>query len=259
MPVGICKLCLQTRDLQDSHMMPKALYKKSRWGGQGNPNPTLVTTKAIVQTSKQIKDHVFCRDCEQLLNNNGERYVMTLVAEKGKFPLLAGLQTIRPSSVTPVFTHYDLTDLPEIDRGQLAYYALSIFWRASIHIWDKADRTKTAIDLGGYNEVLRKYLLGQSEFPIDVLLMLVVCTDPLSQNSFYMPNKGHADKETYTFLTRGLNFFMVLGDQVTDAMRGVCIIRGTRKLIQIRSCEEKVIEAARHLASGHKRPTGKRK
>ena len=39
MPSGICKLCLLTKDLRDSHLMPRSLYKKSRGSGiQGNHN-----------------------------------------------------------------------------------------------------------------------------------------------------------------------------------------------------------------------------
>ena len=30
MPIGICKLCLLTKDLKDSHLMPRSLYKRSR-------------------------------------------------------------------------------------------------------------------------------------------------------------------------------------------------------------------------------------
>jgi hypothetical protein len=30
MPIGICKLCLLTKDLKDSHLTPRSLYKRSR-------------------------------------------------------------------------------------------------------------------------------------------------------------------------------------------------------------------------------------
>jgi len=253
MPMGQCKLCLQTRELQDSHLLPKALYKKSRYEGGGNPNPTLITSKAMVQTSEQMKDYVLCRDCEQLFNRNGERYVMSLVHARGRFPLLAALRSIKPASVSPFASHYDLKSLPAIDRAQLAYYALSIFWRASVHIWDKRERTTPVIDLGTNNEVLRKYLIGETGFPKEVVLMLVVCTDNLSQNSFFEPNKGNPDMETYTFITRGLNFFMMLGEQVTDKTRKVCIINGERKMISVRTCEEKVVWAAQQLTAQHKK------
>ena len=47
---GRCKLCLQLSDLQNSHLMPAALYKKSRILGASNPNPLKVTRTGAVQT-----------------------------------------------------------------------------------------------------------------------------------------------------------------------------------------------------------------
>ena len=63
MPIGKCKLCLQTKELQYSHLLPSSLYEKSRWDKATNPNPALLSAKGMVQTSKQIRDYVLCRDC----------------------------------------------------------------------------------------------------------------------------------------------------------------------------------------------------
>ena len=71
MPIGKCKLCLQTKELQYSHLLPSSLYKKSRWVNSQNPNPALLSGRGMVQTSKQIRDYVLCRDCEQLFSRNG--------------------------------------------------------------------------------------------------------------------------------------------------------------------------------------------
>jgi hypothetical protein len=82
MPNGICKLCLLTKDLRDSHLLPRSLYKKSRGSGtKGNQDPLLVTKDAQKQSSYQITDYVFCVGCEHRLNVNGEQYVLGLVAK----------------------------------------------------------------------------------------------------------------------------------------------------------------------------------
>ncbi len=39
MLVGQCKLCLQTKGLQDSHYIPKSAYKSNRAPKLKNPNP----------------------------------------------------------------------------------------------------------------------------------------------------------------------------------------------------------------------------
>jgi hypothetical protein len=49
-PKGICKLCLEYKDLQDSHLMPKSLYKKSRSPTLKNPHPAVLTAKGSRQS-----------------------------------------------------------------------------------------------------------------------------------------------------------------------------------------------------------------
>jgi hypothetical protein len=97
-PIEQCKLCLQTRALQDSHLMPAALYRQGRLDGDANPYTTMVTARGKFQTSKEIKDYILCRECEQRFNRNGERYTMSQVTQKGgkSFPLF---QTLKPSGL----------------------------------------------------------------------------------------------------------------------------------------------------------------
>jgi eukaryotic-like serine/threonine-protein kinase len=174
MPVGKCKLCLQTKDLQKSHLMPASLYKKTRNVNAQNPNPTLITKKGEVQTSRQIRDYLLCRECEQLFSKNGENYVMSQVAQGGKggkFPLLSALQAAKPTKNAVGFDWYDRAAVPSIDREKLGYYALSVFWRASVHLWKEPGLNAELIDLGAYDEPLRKYLLGQTGFPANVVLL----------------------------------------------------------------------------------------
>jgi hypothetical protein len=132
---GICKLCLQTRELRDSHLLPKALYRMSRWEGEKNPNPLLLSAEGAVQTSLQVKDYVLCSECEQRFNREGERYAMSQVQRGGKFPLLAALSAVSPSKASGGFAWYHRSVTPGIDRETLAYFALSVFWRASVHVW----------------------------------------------------------------------------------------------------------------------------
>ena len=75
--MGICKLCLRQKDLQNSHLMPRALYVKSRGSGtKGNQDPYVVTVKDTKQSSHQTKDYVLCHDCEQLFCKNGEDLIL---------------------------------------------------------------------------------------------------------------------------------------------------------------------------------------
>jgi len=106
------------------------------------------------------------------------------------------------------------------------------------------------IDLGHYNEELRKYLLGQTAFPANVALLLIVCADAFSQDMFYPPSLGRRREErTYTFQARGLNFFMIVGKQIPDTMRQLCCATSPQQWVFSRSCEEKVMKAAQRLLS----------
>ena len=253
MQIGKCKLCLRTADLQNSHLMPASLYKKSRIPGARNPNPTLITEKGTKQTSRQIRNYVLCHDCEQLFSKNGENYVMTQVFDGNsrKFPLLDVLRATKPTWGGPEFIGYDLTATPALDRDRLGYFALSVFWRASIHIWRERGEEPVSLDLGKvYNETFRKYLLGQAGFPSDVVLLIIACTDALSQDTFYVPSLGSKNVErTYSFMAKGLNFLMIVGKQLrAPAVRELCAVTGKRRLILSRSCESKVQGAYDRLA-----------
>ena len=248
--LGKCKLCLQMRDLRDSHLMAAALYKKSRTPGNRNPNPLRVTERASIQTSHQLSNFAFCDDCEQRFSKNGEQYVMSQVydGKTGRFPLLDTLRASTPSWTQPEFVGYDAAGAPSIDRDKLGYFAASIFWRASVHIWREPGEKPITIDLGAYNDPFRQYLLGQAGFPKDVALLVIACTDSLSHESFYPPSLGRRGTDrTYTFMAKGLNFMMAIGKQIPVPLRNLCAVTGAKRMILSRDCEKKVLEAFHRL------------
>jgi hypothetical protein len=221
--------------------MPKSLYKQSRRPGNANPNPLLLTETRHVQTSEQITDYVFCEECERRLNDNGERYTMSQVAkENGTFPLLETLMKATPIQLGEDEIAFTAKSTPDINRDALAYYALSIFWRASVHNWER-DRQEPRINLGPYNETIRRFLMGETPFPDNISLLMVVCNDPESQNVFYTPSLGMKQLErTYSFQTRGLNFLMIVGKKTRADTRKICLVNGPERLIVVRSCKEKL-------------------
>jgi hypothetical protein len=83
---GICKLCLRNKDLQDSHLLPAAAYARLRGTTPGEENPIFVSSPrgveeaVMLQKSKQVQDYVLCWDCEQLLCNRGEDWVLERLA-----------------------------------------------------------------------------------------------------------------------------------------------------------------------------------
>jgi len=248
MPSGKCPLCLQIKDLVKSHFMPAALYKKTQNVKAPNKEPILITARGSVQTSRQMTDYLLCGDCEKLFNENGERYAMSQVADRRRFPLLATLRAATPTKIVAGFNWYNHASVSAVDRGKLGYFALSVFWRAAVHSWEGYGESYNTLELGPYQETLRQYLLGQTGFPADVVLFFIVCTDAASQDSFHVPSRsGKQHGTTYTFQARGINFFMTVGKQMLDTLRSLCSITGGDKWIVSRSCEEKMLEALSRL------------
>lgn len=248
MPIGICKLCLQNRDLQDSHLLPKALYRMSRFEGAPNPNPALLTPDGIVQTSKQIKDYLLCKSCEELFSKNGERYALSQVNRDGNFALLRTLRANAPKSSLLGFTYYDGAAIPSINKVKLAYFAVSVFWRAGVHVWQPRKLPTPMIDLIQYKEPIRQYLLGLAPFPKNMAILLYVCSDMFSQRVFYEPSSGNPnDKTTWTFQVRGLNFFLAGNDEKASDLTSACLLNGARQVISVRNCEGKIFEGVKNI------------
>jgi hypothetical protein len=228
--------------------MPAALYRMTRWEGTANPNPILVSARGRIQSSEQIKDFLLCRDCEQRFSRNGERYTMTQVNRKGGFKLLQTLENSTNKRSAGGFTFYYQTSTLGIDRAKLAYFALSVFWRAAVHVWHRLEQTEPMIRMGIYEEPIRKYLLNETPFPSEIAILLFVCTDSYSQNVFYQPSQGNAEKPyTWTFQARGLNFFLSGMEGMRPELTGACLVNGAKETIAARSCEEKVMEATVRL------------
>jgi hypothetical protein len=137
---GKCKLCLQEGiELRVSHGVPVGVYRILRDDNAKNPNPWLVSEQGAVQTSKQLTAPLLCYDCEQRLSTDGENWVLANCLKKdGRFRLASILssRTADVSSPANPTRVYWATNIPEIDRSALAYFAASIFWRGSIYGWN---------------------------------------------------------------------------------------------------------------------------
>jgi hypothetical protein len=240
MEKGKCKLCLEEKMLCASHLVPKALYRMARGPGRrGNQDPHMVTVKGRTPTSYQVKDYVFCRECEQRLSINGEDYVMPLVTRRdGRFPFLEMLNGTPTRLIKEKWRAYSPAETPDIDRAKIAYFALSIFWRASIHTWKAYGQDKVELDLGKtYNEEIRKYLLGQAPIPENARLLVAVCSDKESQISFFMPGENKKVKDhSFGVMLRGLFLLFRVTKTPPPWLARLSMINNPRELISVWDC-----------------------
>ena len=225
--------------------MPRALYKMARGSGRkGNQDPYVLSAKARKSSSHQIKDYVLCRDCEQRFSKNGEDYVMRLVTKRdGKFPLLDMLNAIPPTMKMPKWSTYSASQTPEIDRAKIAYFALSVFWRASVHTWEQESGEKVRIDLGGkYNEEIRRYLLGETAIPARASLLVAACTDEVSQKTFFTPEENSKVRDrSFGILVRGLFFLFRITKTPAPWQAGLSMVNNSREWILVWNCFEQAI------------------
>jgi hypothetical protein len=257
-PRGICKLCLMQKDLQDSHLLPSSLYKKTRLIGAKNPNPVLINEKGRTSTSRQISDYVLCRECEQRFNRNGEEYVLSLVATRSEFPLLEALRKAVPVRAPGIdLDLFAKAVTPTIDREKLVYFALSVFWRASVHDW-KHDGTNI-IDLGKrYQEEFRAFLLSTGQFPPNLCVSVIACTDGITREAFCLPFlASKEDFHFYSFIARGITFNIQLGKNLPKYLRRLCTSQSPEQWILAANCESKLHEAYRYLRKKWKPPQSK--
>jgi hypothetical protein len=128
MPEGTCALCLNTAELQDSHLIPKAIYRLLRSAGDDNENPVFVAAGSAVNTSRQIKGYLLCKACETVFNERGERWVLgNCRRSETEFRILDALKAARPMKATGDPIVFEGRKVTGVDVDSLAYFAVSVF------------------------------------------------------------------------------------------------------------------------------------
>jgi len=220
-PLGECRMCLQERILVKSHLMPAALYDYCR---KGEHSPIKVGGGFVIPTDRQTQDHLLCEDCEDVLNNGGERWILSKLATwERTFPLYDILTKIPPLFDEDGMVVYLAAQNPEIDVKKLTHFALGLFWKASVHPWKK-DTTDPRIDLGPYSEEIRKWLRGRNAFPKNVYLTVVMEKTQRAQITMNDPYESvRQGWRTHFVHVPGVLFMMALGKTVDDSVRALSI------------------------------------
>jgi hypothetical protein len=232
--LGQCALCQRDgEDLQDSHFLPAAAYRVTRDETEYNPNPITFSDDGVFQSSRQISDHLLCRECEQRLSKNGEQWFFAHCWRKSRFLLASLLEGASPVHSSPRIKVYHAAMIAKLNVAALAYFAASMFWRASAHQWKMAGMESKGIDLGPYEEQLRLYLLDATPFPENCVLWISV---PENISAFVhlslTPYGGRKDNyRVYKLIVLGIGFHLLVGSQIPNEARLMCSVRGVRNPI----------------------------
>ncbi len=227
----LCKLCKQDRELRESHFLPAAVYAQLRGDAQQNQDPVLMTSRLSLTTSRQITDRVLCAECEERFSRLGETWVLGNMARPEGFPIQELLLAAKPINASENFACYSSVAIAAISMDALVYFALSIFWRASAHRWRNVSGFMEGIDLGPFEEPIREFLLGD-RFPSDTVILVSVWPTRDVLPAAYTPRRGRAPGyHAFNFLIPGLEFKVLCGKQIPEALRAICSYASADKLI----------------------------
>lgn len=108
-----CPICLNTNvEIMISHVIPNAIFRRIKENGQAWEISTSKTS--VERTQDSWASRMLCGECEKLLNERFEN---------------RSLNTLRLGLKKPKCGHY--VSLRKLDSLSMAYFILSIAWRAS--------------------------------------------------------------------------------------------------------------------------------
>jgi hypothetical protein len=252
-----CKLCGKRRVLQRSHLMPKALYRMTKKEGGPLGDPILVTRETTGQTGRQFWAHLLCSECEKRFNDGGEAYVMGQVHNGERFPLLERLNVAMPVQAAPGIALFSGRAMG-VDTDRLAYFAMSIFWRASVRRWPSHGGGQIWKSLGADEDRVRRYLLGETPFPENMVLLITVCNDWQSQGSFFSPAAVRGAPASFGLQTRGIYFRLFVGPDIPEGARRTGCIPSEARYVALGDCFKISFGAFRYLRETTREAAGLR-
>jgi hypothetical protein len=228
--IGTCRLCLrENQELQNSHFIAAAIYKVCK---DGEKQPIMVGGGTSRHTGGQIADELLCRDCEMRFSTNGEGWTIKHMAGLTGFPIHEVLKQTQPLSSSDKFAVY--REVAAIDVSQLVYFALSIFWRASVHRWHEpgTERIIETISLGEYEEPIRQFLVDGGPWPSDTVVLISVWPHANPPLAFHTPvGAQKAGFNDFLFSIPGLTFNLAVGAGIPDNLRRICSFSSPERMI----------------------------
>lgn len=233
---GKCKLCLcDGVELCVSHFMPRKLYYS------GKKKLEFVSFTDSGFDPDELKAPLLCQVCEMRFNMNGENEVLKHIAPKlalKRMPLAERMKLAWPRDNDSTAPRYYAGDF-DIDTEKFAYFALSIVWRQTINDWQPSI---PRWELGQFAEDMRRYLVGETTFPNDMAVIVIVCSDEISRRMWTIPEQFVEEGcLNFRFLVRGIHFRVMMGH--LPLFSGVSDCRSSLHPIFLGDCSAKTQQA----------------
>jgi hypothetical protein len=240
---GKCYLCLEESELQFSHLLPKALYRMvGRGSDVTHPDTVEISLNERKKSSVQSRRHILCARCEQSLNANGEKWVLhNCYRGRGVFRLREGL---RKRNLLSPGLDSEVYSTSEEESSKLGYFSISVAWRASLCDWPTRSGKYHSIDLGPYQEQIRRYLRGEADLPNCVAVTVILSQLDTPVLAFCFPLSYKAiGCHCYRFHIPGMSFVVAVGRGVLRDWPEICILRSpVRPVFVSKSGDERTQE-----------------
>jgi hypothetical protein len=232
---GVCELCREYGELQDSHLLPKSAYK---YAASQDPQYGRSPVKIDVGDGsagfgdKQIKIHLLCVACEQRLSRLGETPVSRLWNKHGVFPLRDQLLASKPVANDERISIFNPGSLAPSDLYALEFTAFSIFWRAHVWRWARGgDPYRKALG-AEYSEKIRSYLLG-GDRPVGAFFFIEVDSGHLG-GMFSLPvSKKVRGGRAHIFDLLGIRFTLLLGRHIGENLVAAHTLMGASTVLTL--------------------------
>jgi hypothetical protein len=133
------------------------------------------------------------------------------------------LETSSPINADTDEKIYSASTVPDIKIEMLLYFCTSIFWRAAV--W-RANSDYEGIKLGKYQEEIRRYLLGEVDFPSNGVVVVLASQLKRPALVFNFPiSYRNGSVLAHTIQIPGLTFDLILNGQMPEALRLSCALR----------------------------------
>ena len=131
---------------------------------------------------------------------------------------------------------YSAARIPEIEVHQLVYFVASIMWRGSVHVWRSGKEKMETPSLGRkYEEILRRYLLGETDFPkhlavwLSLIPALELCSGVTPPYGAKFTELGQFWEYKFRFLGIILMFFV--GKEILPPIHPACLYQSPEKFV----------------------------
>jgi hypothetical protein len=212
-----------------------------------------VTPSQITQKSGQVKTFLLCARCESRFATRGEKWTLENYPQiNGVFPIQRALFAAKPFRQQGEDKYFQGESVQGMDLQKLAYFAVSVFWRAGVFQWTLLEQAHR-LSLGPYEEALRLYLLDEAPFPERAALHVLVSPAQNHRDGILFPSTYRAQPyHCHGFSIPGILFAISLG-HVSRAEREECAISND-VLIMTEKADDLVSKANVKLLNGRPLP-----